>query len=240
MKVVVVKNILGHNDRRARALRKKFESAGTLAVNLISSPGSGKTSLIEKLVPVLRKCGASVAVVEGDVATTNDAERVEAAGAPAVQVTTSGACHLDAAMVTAAVRKLGKLPDILFIENVGNLVCPAAFDVGENERVVVISLPEGDDKPEKYPEAFSDASAMVVNKTDMRAACRFKVARAVLAARSVNPRLAVIETSCRSGRGIGQLAEWLLARREQRFGEKKPVKAGGKAKAGKKAPRKRK
>ncbi len=239
MKVVVVKNILGHNDRRARALRKKFEAARTLAVNLISSPGSGKTSLIEKLVPVLRKCGVSVAVVEGDCATTNDAERVEAAGAPAVQVTTSGACHLDAAMVTAAVRKLGKLPDILFIENVGNLVCPAAFDVGENERVVVVSLPEGDDKPEKYPEAFAEAAAMIINKTDLRVACRFKVARAVLAARSVNPRLAVIETSCRNGRGIDKLAAWLLAKREARFGEeKKPVKAKPRAK--KRAPRKRK
>jgi hydrogenase nickel incorporation protein HypB len=218
MKIVVVKRILGDNDRRAAALRRKFRRAGTLAVNLISSPGSGKTALIERLVPELRRRGVSVAVIEGDVATTNDAERVEAAGAPAVQVTTSGVCHLNAAMVAAAVRRLEKLPQILFIENVGNLVCPAAFDVGEAERLVLVSLPEGDDKPEKYPEAFAGAGAMVINKTDLAAGCRFRVSRAVLAGRSVNPRLAVFETSCRSGGGIRALAGWLVARREERFG----------------------
>ncbi len=237
MKVVVVRNILGDNQKRAARLRSKFARAGCLAINLLSAPGSGKTSLIEKLVPRLKKRGVSVAVVEGDVATTNDAERVEAAGAPAVQVTTSGACHLDAAMVGAAVRKLGSLPDILFIENVGNLVCPAAFDVGESERVVVVSVPEGDDKPEKYPDAFVGSAAMVINKLDLRGPCRFSISRAVLAARSVNPRLAVFETSCRSGTGLPRLAEWLLASRQERF--------GGSAKASRapkrrKAPRKRK
>ena len=218
MKVVVVKNVLGYNDRRAAKLRRKFEAAGTLAVNLMSSPGSGKTSLAEKLIPALRKRGASVAVIEGDCATTNDAERIEAAGAPAVQVTTSGICHLDAGMVAAACRKLGRLPDILFIENVGNLVCPAAFDVGEAERVVLVSVPEGDDKPEKYPEAFSEATGFVVNKIDLRGACRFSIQRAVRAARAINPAMAVFETSCRTGGGIGQLADWLVQRRMQRFG----------------------
>ena len=218
MKVVVVRNILGDNEKRAARLRSRFTRAGCLAVNLLSAPGSGKTSLIEKLIPRLQKCGVSVAVVEGDVATTNDAERVEAAGAPAVQVTTSGACHLDAAMVASAVRKLGELPDILFIENVGNLVCPAAFDVGESDRLVVVSVPEGDDKPEKYPDAFVGSAGLVINKTDLRGPCRFRISRAVLAARSVNPRLAVFETSCRTGTGLAQLAEWLLARREERFG----------------------
>ena len=218
MKIVTVRNILGDNDRRARALRRKFARGRTLAVNLLSSPGSGKTSLIEKLFPLLRKRGMSVAVIEGDVATTNDAERVEAVGAPVVQVTTAGVCHLNAAMVASACRKLAHLPDLLFIENVGNLVCPAAFDLGETERVVVVSVPEGDDKPEKYPEAFASASALVINKMDLRGPCRFRVARAVLGARAVNPALAVFETSCRSGRGIANLSEWLVARRKAFFG----------------------
>jgi hydrogenase nickel incorporation protein HypB len=122
-------------------------------------------------------------------------------------------------MVASAVRRLGALPAILLIENVGNLVCPAAFDLGESERVVLVSVPEGDDKPEKYPEAFAGASALVINKTDLRTVCRFRIPRAVLAARAVNPALAVFETSCRTGRGLDELADWLLARREARFGK---------------------
>jgi hydrogenase nickel incorporation protein HypB len=187
--------------------------AGTFSVYLISAPGSGKTALIERLVPLLRARKVSVAVVEGDCATTNDAERVEAVGAPAVQVTTAGVCHLDAAMVESACRRLRRLPDLLFVENVGNLVCPAAFDVGEAERLVLVSIPEGDDKPEKYPDVLAAASALVINKTDLLGVCRFSVARAVLAARAVRPDLAVFETSCRSGRGLAGLADWLVERR---------------------------
>jgi hydrogenase nickel incorporation protein HypB len=216
MKIVVVRNVLGGNQRRAAALRRSFKRAGTLAVNLISAPGSGKTSLIERLAPELRKRKLSVAVVEGDVATTYDAERVEAAGAPAVQVTTSGVCHLDAAMVASACRKLRRLPEVLFIENVGNLVCPAAFDLGEAERVVLVSVPEGDDKPAKYPEAFAGATALVVSKTDLRTVCRFNIPRAVAAARAVNPSLAVFEVSSRTGFGVGEFADWLVERRGAR------------------------
>ncbi len=228
MKVVTVRQLLGDNDRRAAALRRKFTASKTLAVNLLSSPGSGKTSLIERLIPLLRGKGLSVAVVEGDVATTNDAERIEAAGAPAVQVTTGGVCHLDAGMVAAACRRLGRLPEVLFIENVGNLVCPAAFDLGESERVVMVSVPEGDDKPEKYPAAFAGASALVVNKMDLRGACRFRLARAVLAARVINPSIAVFETSCKSRQGVAVFAQWLLARREVRFAATKKGGAGRK------------
>jgi hydrogenase nickel incorporation protein HypB len=141
-------------------------------------------------------------------------------------------------MVGAALKKLGRLPEILFIENVGNLVCPAAFDLGETERVVLVSLPEGDDKPEKYPEAFAGASALVINKTDLRRACQFSTARAVLAARSINPALAVFETSCRTGRGLDGFADWLVGRRAARFGA---ASAPAPAKArSRKAPRKRK
>jgi len=236
VKVVTVRKILGDNDRRAAELRRKFASAETLAVNLLSSPGSGKTALIERLIPLLCRKGLSVAVIEGDVATTNDAERIEAAGAPAVQVTTGGACHLDAGMVAAACRKLGRLPEMLFIENVGNLVCPAAFDLGETERVVMVSVPEGDDKPEKYPAAFARASALVVNKMDLRGACRFRLARAVLAARSINPSVAVFEASCRSGQGVAGVAGWLLARREARFGPKAEKRRA----SGGRSPRKKK
>jgi hydrogenase nickel incorporation protein HypB len=238
VKVVVVRNVLKRNQVRAATLRRRFAEAGTLAVNLISSPGSGKTSLIEGLIRMLRVRGVGVGVIEGDVATTNDAERIAAVGAPVVQVTTSGACHIDAGMGGAALKKLGRLPEVLFIENVGNLVCPAAFDLGESERVVLVSLPEGDDKPEKYPEAFAEASALVINKTDLRRACDFKTARAVLAARSINPALAVFETSCRTGRGLDGLAEWLIGRRVARF---EPAAAPAPAGARKRrAPRKKK
>jgi hydrogenase nickel incorporation protein HypB len=212
MKIVLVRKVLGDNDCRAAKLRKCFARAGVLAVNLLGSPGSGKTALLERLIPLLKQRKVSTAVIEGDIATTLDAERIERAGARAVQVATGGVCHLDAAMVAAALKKLGKLPAILFIENVGNLVCPAAFDLGEAERVVVLSVPEGDDKPAKYPEAFAGASAVVVNKLDLAAHCRFNKARAILAARSVNPRLAVFETSCATGFGLRDLADWLIAR----------------------------
>lgn len=213
MKIVIVKKILGDNDRRAARLRKLFARANVLAVNLLGSPGAGKTSLLEKLVPLLRKRGVSAAVIEGDIATTLDARRIERAGAPAVQITTRGVCHLDAAMVGEAAGRLGKLPDILFVENVGNLVCPAAFDLGESERIVVLSVPEGDDKPAKYPEAFAGASALVLTKLDLAAHCKFRRSRAVLSARSANPRVAVFETSCATGFGLEDLADWLVARR---------------------------
>ncbi|HOX07403.1 MAG TPA: hydrogenase nickel incorporation protein HypB [Planctomycetota bacterium] len=218
MKIVVVKNVLGHNARRAAALKRRFLQARCLAVNILGSPGAGKTSLLEKLIPVLKRRRLSVAVIEGDIATANDARRIEKAGAPAVQITTQGVCHLNAAMIDSALRRLGKLPDVLFIENVGNLVCPAAFELGEAERLVVLSVPEGDDKPAKYPEAFAGASAMVLNKLDLGAHCRFNRAKAILAARSVNPGLAVFETSCADCRGIPELAAWLTERRAAAFG----------------------
>jgi hydrogenase nickel incorporation protein HypB len=218
MRIVVARSVLGANDRRAAALRRKFARARAFAVNLLGSPGSGKTALLERLIPVLRRRRLSVAVIEGDIATTLDAERIEAAGAPAVQVSTRGVCHLDAGMIAAALRKLGRLPELLFIENVGNLVCPAAFDLGEAERLVVLSIPEGDEKPLKYPEAFAGASALVINKLDLGTHCKFNRAQAVMAARSVNPGLAVFETSCANGYGIKDLADWLLARRSAALG----------------------
>jgi hydrogenase nickel incorporation protein HypB len=218
MKIVVVRKVLGDNDRRAAALRRKFARARCFAVNLLGSPGSGKTALLERLIPRLRRRRLSVAVIEGDIATALDARRIEAAGAPAVQISTRGVCHLDAGMIAAAVRRLRRLPEMLFIENVGNLVCPAAFDLGEAERLVVLSVPEGDEKPEKYPEAFAGASALVINKLDLGPHCKFNRARAVLAARSVNPKLAVFETSCADGFGVGELAAWLLARRSAALG----------------------
>ena len=227
MKIVVVRNVLGDNERRAARLRKKFAAGRSLVVNLLGSPGAGKTALLERLIPMLRRRRLSVAVIEGDIATSYDAERIEQAGAPAVQITTRGVCHLDAAMVGAALRKLGKLPDVLFIENVGNLVCPAAFALGESERLVVLSVPEGDDKPEKYPEAFAGASALVINKLDLGAHCKFNKARAVLAARSVNPALAVFETSCADGFGLGELAAWLIARRAAALGLHRPAAGTG-------------
>jgi hydrogenase nickel incorporation protein HypB len=226
VKVVVVKNILGHNDRRAASLRCRFKESRTLAVNLLSSPGSGKTSLIEKLIPSLKKAGLSVAVIEGDCATTNDARRIEAAGAPAVQVVTSGMCHLDAGMVEEACAKIKELPDVLFIENVGNLVCPAAFDLGEDLRMVLVSVPEGDDKPEKYPKAFLDASALVINKVDLKKHCKFRVNFATRCALTINSRLSIFKTSCATNTGIDKVSKWLQSKHAELFGHVKKNQAG--------------
>ncbi|WP_281915761.1 hydrogenase nickel incorporation protein HypB [Caldimonas thermodepolymerans] len=209
----IEQDVLGANDRIARENRHRFAQQGVLALNLVSSPGSGKTTLLCATIERLRARDArlSVAVIEGDQQTTNDAERIRATGAPAIQVNTGKGCHLDAEMVRDA---FGRLPmagsGILFIENVGNLVCPALWDLGEAAKVAVLSVTEGEDKPAKYPDMFAAASLMILNKTDLLPHLRFDVERAIAHARRVNPRIEVLQLSATTGEGMDAWIGWLL------------------------------
>lgn len=211
MDIPVVRKVLEANDRIAARLRAGFTARGVLALNLISSPGSGKTSLLERtlrdLAPELR-----MAVIEGDLQTDNDARRVASTGARAVQINTEGGCHLDAGMVDRALAGLGSEPlDVLFIENVGNLVCPVDFDCGEDARVALLSVTEGDDKPEKYPQLFRLARVMLINKVDLLPYVDFDMDRARTHATRLNPGLAVIDISCRAATGLEVWYDWLRA-----------------------------
>ena len=207
----VERDILGKNDRLARENRKAFAERGVFALNFVSSPGSGKTTLLVKTIERLRG-RRPVAVIEGDQQTSNDAERIRAAGAPAVQINTGKGCHLDAEMVGHAFDSLEPPQGAaLFIENVGNLVCPAAFDLGEAKRVVVLSTTEGDDKPLKYPDMFASADLMLVNKADLLPYVDFDVAVCVANARRVNPRLETLTVSARTGEGLDAFVDWIEA-----------------------------
>ncbi|HEY2573131.1 MAG TPA: hydrogenase nickel incorporation protein HypB [Verrucomicrobiaceae bacterium] len=198
--------ILDKNDRLAERARGLFLGKGVTVVNLVSSPGSGKTTLLEKTIARLGS-GIRPAIIVGDCATDNDARRLRKTGAPAVQVTTGNVCHLDAHMVLHAIEnlKLGDI-DLLFIENVGNLVCPSAFDLGEDRRIVLTSVTEGEDKPEKYPSIFHDANAVVLTKTDLSKAVEFNHEQAAAHIRDAAPGAKVIELSARAGTGM---EEWI-------------------------------
>ena len=212
----IQEDILGRNDAIALRNRRRFESAGTLALNLVSSPGSGKTTLlVESLKRLTGHCG--LAVIEGDQQTNFDAERIRATGVAALQVNTGRGCHLDAAMIE---RALGVLPPpthgILFIENVGNLVCPAGFDLGEAHKVVVLSVTEGEDKPLKYPDMFAAADLMLLTKIDLLPHLRFDVARCCDYARQINPALEIFLVSAESGQGMEAWLDWLRLRQQPR------------------------
>jgi len=213
MEIPVIRNILEANSNIAGDLRTLFAHRGILALNLISSPGAGKTSLLECTLKTLQS-EFRMAVIEGDLQTDNDARRVAATGAQAVQINTEGGCHLDAAMIRAALAHfdLAKL-DILFIENVGNLVCPVEFDCGEDDKIALLSVTEGDDKPEKYPLLFNLASALVLNKVDLLPYVDFNLARATHFATRLNRGLTVFNVSCRTGQGLNAWYDWLRARR---------------------------
>jgi len=213
--VKIEQDILGKNNAYADGNRAHFAEHGLFAVNLVSSPGSGKTTLLVKSIEML-KGKANVAVVEGDQQTSNDADRIRATGAPAIQVNTGKGCHLDAHMVGHALERLN-LPDdsLLMIENVGNLVCPAAFDLGEAHKVVILSVTEGEDKPLKYPDMFNAADLMLLNKIDLLPYLDFDVEQCVEYARRVNPKLQVIQVSATSGAGMEAWLEWLQAGLEQ-------------------------
>jgi len=209
--VRIEQDILGKNNTYADGNRKHFAEHGIFAVNLVSSPGSGKTTLLVKSIEMLKE-KAQVAVVEGDQQTSNDADRIRATGAPAIQVNTGKGCHLDAHMVGHALERLN-LPDdsLLMIENVGNLVCPAAFDLGEAHKVVILSVTEGEDKPLKYPDMFHAADLMILNKVDLLPYLNFDVAKCVDYAHRVNPKLEVMQVSATSGQGMDAWLAWLLA-----------------------------
>ena len=178
-------------------------------MNLVSSPGSGKTTLLERTLTDLKEQYA-FAVIEGDQQTTNDADRIHATGTKVTQINTGKGCHLDAHMVLHAMQGM-KLQDhsVLFIENVGNLVCPAMFDLGEKERIVIISVTEGDDKPLKYPDMFNSSTLCIINKTDLLPYVPFNIEKAKANARKVNPSLSIIELSCTSGQGLNEWYDWI-------------------------------
>ena len=214
MQIPVVRNVLEANDKMAAEVRRELASRGILALNLISSPGAGKTSLLER---TLRDLGGEfrMAVIEGDLQTDNDARRVAATGAQAVQINTEGGCHLNSNLVLSAMEQLDLDGlDILFIEKVGNLVCPVEFDCGEDAKVAILSVAEGDDKPEKYPLLFNLAKAMLLNKVDLLSHVDFDVARARAHATRLNRDLAVFEVSARDGNGMPAWYDWLRRMRE--------------------------
>ncbi|MEI6577138.1 MAG: hydrogenase nickel incorporation protein HypB [Bacteroidota bacterium] len=202
-------DILSQNNTLAKQNRRFLEGRKVLCLNMVSSPGSGKTTILEKTIKALIPT-RKITVIEGDQQTLLDAERIEKSGAPALQINTGTGCHLDAKMIDSAMRQLEPEPhSIMFIENVGNLVCPALFDLGESKRVVVISVTEGDDKPLKYPYMFQSSHLCLINKSDLLPYVDFDTEKAISYARSLNPKLEFIILSARSGEGMELWLEWL-------------------------------
>ncbi|NMG73914.1 hydrogenase nickel incorporation protein HypB [Aromatoleum diolicum] len=207
--VKIERDILGENDARAETNRRRLAGRGIFALNLVSSPGSGKTALLVRTLTELAG-RVPVAVIEGDQQTEFDAERIRATGVAALQINTGKGCHLDADMVGRALAQMQLADDsLLLIENVGNLVCPAAFDLGEAHKVAILSVTEGEDKPLKYPDMFAAADLMLLNKVDLLPHLTFDVERAIGYARRVNPAIEVIRTSATSGEGIAEWLAWL-------------------------------
>lgn len=209
--VQIEQDILSKNNGYARANRGWFDERGIFALNLVSSPGSGKTTLLVKTIELL-KGEVAINVVEGDQQTANDAERIRATGVPALQINTGKGCHLDGHMVGHAIERLQPADGSLFlIENVGNLVCPAAFDLGEHHKVAILSVTEGEDKPLKYPDMFAAADVMLLNKCDLLPYLQFDAELAEANARRVNPQLTVIRVSATSGEGLADWLTWIRA-----------------------------
>jgi hydrogenase nickel incorporation protein HypB len=214
MKVTVVKNVLDANERIAAENRKLFDEKKIYVINLMSSPGAGKTSLVEKTIMALKDC-YRIAVIEGDIQDTYDADRVAALGIPAVQINTGGACHIDGNMIREALPALdlSKI-DLLICENVGNLVCPAEFKIGENAKVMILSTPEGADKPAKYPLMFQESAVLIINKIDLAPYVDFDLEKAKRDALALNRNLKIIELSCKTGQGLENWVQWLAGRIE--------------------------
>lgn len=207
--IPIVRNILQANENIASENRQFFKENGLLVINLISSPGAGKTTFLEKTIEMLNG-EMRIGVIEGDIQSTLDSERIEKCGAPVVQINTEGGCHLDANMIKAALPDLKvQMIDILFIENVGNLVCPAEFSLGEDMKVMLLSVAEGDDKPSKYPLAFRESKALVINKSDLLPFTNFHTEKAKQYSLDINPKLEIFETSCYTGEGLNRWIQWL-------------------------------
>ncbi len=208
-KILVVEKILSANDRIAAENRRIFDAAGVKAFNLMASPGAGKTSLIEQTVRLLLPI-MKLAVIDGDIATNFDAHRAEAAGAIAVQINTGGECHLDAVMVNSALKQMSlEGTRLLIIENVGNLVCPASFQLGTHKSVLIASIPEGDDKPYKYPGMYRGVDALVINKIDLLPYVPFNMEFFRKGVEILNPGLVTFPLSCKTGEGLGAWIEWI-------------------------------
>jgi len=211
--VDINRSLFAANDAMARSNREHFDDENLVVLNLISSPGSGKTTLLEHTIDQLGD-EMNIGVIEGDIETERDADRIRAKGVPAIQLTTGGACHLDASMIHRAFHQLqkeqgGDRLDLLVIENVGNLVCPATFDLGEHQRIVLVSVPEGPDKPAKYPKAFTSSQIFLITKTDLLPYFDFEVAEATKEALTLNPALQVMDFSATTGEGFSVWLDYL-------------------------------
>ncbi len=211
-RIPVVENILNANDRLAEENRARLDEAGVFAINLMASPGAGKTSVIEQTLPRL-KDRLRVAAVDGDIATSLDADRAAAAGALAsIQINTGGECHLDAVMLRGALEQLDLgLYDLLVVENVGNLVCPAEFRLGTHKSILIASIPEGDDKPYKYPGMYRGVDALLINKVDLLPYVPFRMDYFQRGVEALNPGLLTFPISCRTGEGLEPWVEWLVS-----------------------------
>jgi len=218
-RVEVVENILGANERIAGQNRRLLDEAHLFAVNLMASPGAGKTSLIEKTVEILSR-RLRILVIDGDLATDLDADRARAAGAEAVQINTGGECHLDANMVALALQRFDLAHfDLLIIENVGNLICPVAFALGSHKNILIASVPEGDDKPYKYPGTYRGVDVLAINKVDLLPYVPFQMDRFQKGVELLNPGVVTFPLSCRTGEGISAWTDWLL----EQIPERRPV-----------------
>ena len=213
--VLLERKVLSENDRIAAELRRRFTDQGVLCLNLISSPGSGKTTLLERTLEAFPP-SARVAVLTGDIQTENDATRLRRFGFPVRQITTGGTCHLDARMIERALAEWRSVSyDLLFIENVGNLVCPASYDLGEAAKVVVLSVTEGEDKPLKYPAIFLKSRLLLLSKIDLLPYVPFDIAAAEDNARRIHPEIDVVKLSCLTGAGLEQWQSWIEERRHE-------------------------
>ena len=209
--IPIVENILNANDKLAQTNRARLDAAGVFSINILASPGAGKTSLIEQTLPLL-KGKLRVAAIDGDIATSIDADRAAAAGAgAAIQINTGGDCHLDAVMLFGALEQLDLTQfDLLIVENVGNLVCPANFKLGTHKTVLVASVPEGDDKPYKYPGTYRGVDALVINKIDLLPYVNFRMDYFQQGVQVLNPGVTTFPLSCRTGEGLDAWVEWLI------------------------------
>jgi hydrogenase nickel incorporation protein HypB len=208
MNIKVLRNVLEANDQMAARIRQQLAARHIAAINIISSPGAGKTSLLERTIPLLKQF--RIGVLEGDIATTRDAERIEKLGVPVIQLLTGGACHLEAALIQRGLSELNlDAINLLIIENVGNIACPAEFDLGENAKVGILSVTEGHDKPAKYPLLFHEVAALVLNKIDLLPYTDFDYAKFEADFRKLNATAPIFKLSCRTGEGLGAWTHWL-------------------------------
>lgn len=222
MKISVVKDILDANERIARENRALFDEKGLLVFNLMSSPGAGKTSLLEKTIVAL-KDQVRIGVIEGDIQSSQDAERIAAVGIPVVQINTGGACHLDGNMIRDTFQNFDlDALDLLVVENVGNLVCPAEFRVGEDFKVMILSVAEGDDKPAKYPLMFHESRVLLINKIDLLPYVDCSVEKIRADSLRINPHLKIFEISCKTGEGMEAWFDWLRKEVTERISSRKP------------------